>query len=151
MVIFCILNFLLGLSGAPPYSSNIDSCFGKIFPFPLRRASVPDVSTCRRVCDPYDYVPCSIWSKVSCQVGIGLVALRGGGRTVSDCHLLKEKKKENKYVSISFTALIKGVITMPYLWLCLLSRGGGVFACDRSVNTRGNVLYNETNILCITV
>lgn len=62
MVIFCTLNFLLGLSGAPPYSSNIGSCFGKIqiFPFPLRRASVPDVSTCRRVCHPYDYVPHSI-------------------------------------------------------------------------------------------
>lgn len=68
---------------------------------------------------PYDYGPYSLWSKVSCQVGIELAVLwRSGAQVLHYNSFLKSRS-----VSFSFTALIKGVITMSYLWLYLKSVG----------------------------
>lgn len=109
------------------------------------------ICTCHQSCHLYDSVFYSLCSKVSCQVGIELATLRGAG--MGQLSLPSFIKKRNS-ISISFAALIKGIVTVSYIWLCLLSqREVCVCVCvrDRSVNTRGNLFCNVTNILCITV
>lgn len=78
--------------------------------------------------------------------------LSGGGRgRVPDWHLIRAKKNATSRVSISFAALIKGAITMSYLWLCLLPQGRRVFVGDGSASTVEKGLGNETHALCVTV
>lgn len=70
------------------------------------------VSTCHQPCHLYDSVFYSLCSKVSCQVGIELATLRGAG--MGQLSLPSFIKKRNS-ISISFAALIKGIVTVSYI------------------------------------
>lgn len=41
----------------------------------------------------------------------------------AEAEFLADIYRKKNFVSVSFTALIKGVVTVSYLWLCLLSLG----------------------------
>lgn len=80
----------------------------------------------------------SIWFCISFFMFKGVVPggnwAGGSGPGQLSLHLFKKKKKRNS-ISVSFTALIKGVVTVSYIWLCLLSPGEVCLClCERQVS-----------------